>query len=313
VLPYVVHAAVVVAGVLVVLRVPETAPRRRREAGDPAPDPLLRRGDRLLAVTALGPVAVCVYAFPSTLIAGLPLLVALPGNGVLASGVLAGLTLGTGAVVAPYQRRLGSWTAVAAAVVGALGFALTALAATTGATPLLLPAALLLGAGGGWSLAAGLALTGRLAPEIRRGALTGVFYTTAYLGSRRRSSSPPSRRAPAGAAARRRRGARDRARCSAGEPGAIRPALTTLYVVAPRRSACTLPVPGQVHAVTGPWLDILLVAVFILIGGVFAPPSSPWSACARARPGPWPTRAARSARRAAGGRAQPLPRAVQVA
>jgi putative hemolysin len=31
-----------------------------------------------------------------------------------------------------------------------------------------------------------------------------------------------------------------------------------------------LPVTGQVHAVSGPWLDILLVAVFILIGGVFA-------------------------------------------
>ena len=31
-----------------------------------------------------------------------------------------------------------------------------------------------------------------------------------------------------------------------------------------------LPDHGQVHAVSGPWLDILLVAVFILIGGVFA-------------------------------------------
>ena len=182
VLPYVVHAAVVVAGVLAALRVRETAPRRRREVGDPARDPLLREGDRLLAVTALGPVATCVYAFPATLVAGLPVLVPLPGDGVVAAAVLAGLTLGTGAVVAPYQRRLGSWTAVAAAVAGAVGFALAALAAGTGTTALLLPAALLLGAGGGWSLAAGLSLTGRLAPESRRGALTGVFYTTAYLG-----------------------------------------------------------------------------------------------------------------------------------
>ena len=30
------------------------------------------------------------------------------------------------------------------------------------------------------------------------------------------------------------------------------------------------PLDGQVHAVSGPWLDVLLVAVFILIGGVFA-------------------------------------------
>jgi len=182
VLPYVMHAAVVVAGVLVVLHVPETAARRRREVGDPAREPMVPRDDRLLAVTALGPVATCVYAFPATLIGGLPFLVALPGDGVLASGVLAGLTLGTGAVVAPYQRRLGSWTAVAAAVVGAVGLALTALCAATGGTLLLVPAALLLGAGSGWSLAAGLSLTGRLAPDSRRGALTGVFYTTAYLG-----------------------------------------------------------------------------------------------------------------------------------
>jgi MFS family permease len=111
-----------------------------------------------------------------------PFLVTLPGDGVVATGVLGGVTLGTGALVAPYQRRLGSWTAVAGSAAGAVGFALAAVAAGTGVTALLLPAALLLGAGSGWSLAAGLALTGRLAPEGRRGALTGVFYTTAYLG-----------------------------------------------------------------------------------------------------------------------------------
>jgi hypothetical protein len=182
VLPYVVHAVVVGGGVLAVLRVPETAPRRRRAAGDPAQEPLLRRGDRLLAVTALAPVATCVYALPTALVAGVPFLVTLPGDGVVATGVLGGVTLGTGALVAPYQRRLGSWTAVAGSAAGAVGFALAAVAAGTGVTALLLPAALLLGAGSGWSLAAGLALTGRLAPEGRRGALTGVFYTTAYLG-----------------------------------------------------------------------------------------------------------------------------------
>lgn len=182
VLPYVVHAALVALGVVAVLRVPETAPRRRRQVGDPAREPLLRKGDRLLATTALGPVATCVYAFPATIIGGLPLLLALPGDGVVATGVLAGLTLGTGAVVAPLQRRLGSWTAVAAAVCGTAGFALAALSASRDLGLLLVPAALLLGAGSGWSLAGGLALTGRLAPAARRGALTGIFYTTAYLG-----------------------------------------------------------------------------------------------------------------------------------
>lgn len=182
VLPYVVHAVLVVVALVAVLRLRETAPRRRRQVGDPAISPLLRRGDRFLAVTALAPVAACVYAFPATVIAGLPVLVDLPGNGVVATGVLAGLTLGTGAVVAPLQRRLGTWTAVAAATCGTVGFALTALAAATDAALLLVPAGLLLGAGSGWSLASGLALTGRLAPPERRGTLTGVFYTAAYTG-----------------------------------------------------------------------------------------------------------------------------------
>lgn len=181
-LPYVVHAALTVAGVLAVARLPESAPRRRRQVGDPARAPLLRKGDRLLAATALAPVAACVYAFPATVIAGLPVLVDLPGNGVLPTGVLAGLTLGAGAVVAPLQRRLGTWTAVAAATAGTLGFVLAVVAASTDLWPVLIPAGLLLGAGSGWSLAAGLALTGRLAPAERRGALTGIFYTCAYTG-----------------------------------------------------------------------------------------------------------------------------------
>lgn len=182
VLPYVAHAVLCVFAVLAVLPLPESELQRRRVAGDPARAPLVPRGSRLLAVTALAPVAVCVYAFPATIIAGLPVLVQLPGNGVLATGVLAGLTLGAGAVVAPMQRRLGPWTAVAAATCGTAGFALTVLAAATGAVGVLLPASLLLGAGSGWSLASGLALVVRLAPPERRGALTGIFYTCAYTG-----------------------------------------------------------------------------------------------------------------------------------
>jgi MFS family permease len=181
VLPYVLHALLVVACVLPLRGVPETAPARPPRHLRTA-QPLVPGGARLLALTALAPVAVCVYALPSTVAAALPLLVPLPGSGVLAAGVLAGLTLGSGALVAPLQRRLGPWTAVAAAGAGTTGFALTVLSAATGDWPWLLPAAALLGAGGGWSLAAGLSLVVRLAPAARRGALTGVFYTCAYVG-----------------------------------------------------------------------------------------------------------------------------------
>lgn len=181
VLAYVVHAALCALAVVALRGVPETAPRARRVVGE-VRDPLVPPGSRLLAVTALGPVAICVYAFPATIIAGLPQLVELPGSGVLVTGVLAGLTLGTGAVVAPLQRRLGTWTGVAAATTGALGFGGTALAAATGDWGWLVPAGLLLGAGSGWALSSGLALTVRLAPPARRGVLTGIFYTVAYLG-----------------------------------------------------------------------------------------------------------------------------------
>ena len=188
VLPFVVHAALVLLGVIAVARLPETAPRSRRQDSDPKRTPLVQRGDRVLAATGLLPIAVCVYGFPATIIAGLPVLLELPGDGVLATGVLAGLTLGAGAVAAPLQARLGAWTAVASAGAGAVGFAGTVLAVETDAWPVLIPAGMLLGAGSGWALAAGLALTARLAPSERRGTLLGIFYTAPISASPRRSS-----------------------------------------------------------------------------------------------------------------------------
>ena len=56
------------------------------------------------------------------------------------------------------------------------------LGAGSGSPPLLLAAALLLGSGGGLTLAAGLGLTARLAQPERRGALSATFLATAYLG-----------------------------------------------------------------------------------------------------------------------------------
>ena len=71
----------------------------------------------------LAPVAVCVYAFPSSVISAVPLLVDLPYGGVAVTGLLAGVTLGAGTLVAPLQRRLGPWTAVVGTALGAAGFA----------------------------------------------------------------------------------------------------------------------------------------------------------------------------------------------
>jgi predicted MFS family arabinose efflux permease len=185
VLPYLVHVAVVAVGLGLAVRLPETVDLRRPDPGGPAPPPgapLIRPGDGLLVLTVLAPVAVCVYAFPSTIISAVPLLVELPYGGVAVTGVLAGITLGAGTLVAGLQRRFLSWTAVVGGGLGALGFASAAVFATTEATVWLVVAAPLLGAGGGLCLAAGLTLTARLAAPTRLGALTSLFLACAYIG-----------------------------------------------------------------------------------------------------------------------------------
>jgi hypothetical protein len=185
VLSYLVHTVLVGAGLAAAVRLPETVdlvPRRRSGTEATPAAPLVRRGDGLLVLSVLAPVAVCVYAFPSSVISAVPLLVELPYGGVAVTGVLAGVTLGAGTLVAGLQRRLGAWTAVVGTVAGTLGFGCAAAFASTGALPWLVVAAPLLGSGGGLCLAAGLTLTARLAAPGRLGALTSLFLSFAYLG-----------------------------------------------------------------------------------------------------------------------------------
>lgn len=185
VLPYLLHTLLVAVGLTLALGLPETvdrhAVRHARHQEAPAV-PLIRPGDGLLVATVLAPVAICVYAFPSAVISAVPLLVDLPYGGVAVTGVLAGVTLGAGTLVAGLQRPLGRWTAVVGTAVGAAGFATAAAFATTGDIVWLVATAPLLGSGGGLCLAAGLTLTGRLAAPTRRGALTALFLAIAYLG-----------------------------------------------------------------------------------------------------------------------------------
>ena len=135
VLPYLVHTVLVAVGLTLALGLPETVDRHavHRASHEDAPAvPLIRPGDGLLVATVLAPVAVCVYAFPSSVISAVPLLVDLPYGGVAVTGVLAGVTLGAGTLVAGLQRQLGRWTAVVGTALGAAGFATAAAFATTG-------------------------------------------------------------------------------------------------------------------------------------------------------------------------------------
>ena len=180
-LPYLVHLGLIASAFTVCRGLPETLTASLERSS--TKDPLLHRDDRWRFVTVVAPVAVCVYAFPSVVISALPVLVDLPDHGAVAlTGVLAGLTLGASTAAAQLQRRWGAWTPVAAATSGALGYATALVAAQHSAVLLLVPGALLLGAGGGLALASGLAFVAELAVPSRRGALTGVFLATAYLG-----------------------------------------------------------------------------------------------------------------------------------
>jgi hypothetical protein len=184
VLPYLLHTVLATAGLVLATRLPETVELHSRpRVGAVAPAvPMIRPGDGWLVATVLAPVAVCVYAFPATVISAVPLLVDLPDPAVAVLGVLAGITLGAGTLVAGLQRRFGTWTALVGAGLGAGGFAAAAGYAASAALPWLLVAVLMLGSGSGLCLAAGLTLTARLAPVTRRGALTSLFLACAYVG-----------------------------------------------------------------------------------------------------------------------------------
>ncbi len=177
---YLLHVAVVVVGLLVVAPVGETQARRAVGVKAPSGSPL-RPGAAWEALTVVAPLAFCVYAYPASAINAVPLLVGLPSDPVAATGVLAGLTLGAGALVAPLQARLGRLTAVVAAGCGCLGFGLAALGAA-GPALLLLPACLVLGSGHGLALAAGLARLPALARDGRLATVSSGFYAAAYLG-----------------------------------------------------------------------------------------------------------------------------------
>ena len=181
VLPYLMHVALVAVGLTAARNLPETvSPAQEAHS---TRDPLLRRGDGWRFVTVVAPLAVCVYAFPSIVISALPVLINLPhDSAVVLTGGLAGLTLGASTLAAPLQKRLQQRTPVVAATMGAAGYALALIAARHDAIALLVPGAVLLGAGGGLALASGLALVAGLAPVSRRGALTGVFLACAYVG-----------------------------------------------------------------------------------------------------------------------------------
>lgn len=182
VLPYLVHVALMIVGLALLPRVPETLVDRRAGGWLNLGVPSAARWPFALVVL---PVAVGVFTFPSTAVTVLPLLLTptMPQIAVAVTGFVAGVTLLTGVFAQPLGRRLGAVTAGPVGLaVGAVGLGLSLLGVGLAAWPLLIPVALLLGVGYGLCLAAGLTMVGELASARHRGALTGTFYACAYLG-----------------------------------------------------------------------------------------------------------------------------------
>jgi MFS family permease len=185
VLPYLVHVGMMGPALLLLPGVPETlSPARRRRDG-----PVLNLGVPASArwpfVLVVLPVAVGVFTFPSTAVTVLPLLLipALPGIAVAVTGLVAAVTLLTGVLAQSLHRRLpAASSGPIGLATGAAGLVLSLVAAALDAWPILVPVAVLLGAGYGLCLAAGLTMVAQLAAPAERGALTGTFYACAYLG-----------------------------------------------------------------------------------------------------------------------------------
>jgi MFS family permease len=178
-LPYLVHVAVLVVGLAALVVVPETVHERR-------PGRLLHLGlpaeARRPFWAVLAPTAVGVFAFPAVAATLMPLLVVPDGVGVAYAGLIGGVALAASAVAARVGRRAERGAGPLGMALGAVGHGLGVAAIVAQSEPLLLPSAVLLGAGGGLCLTAGLTLTARLAPPHTRGAMNSAFYAFAYIG-----------------------------------------------------------------------------------------------------------------------------------
>lgn len=180
--PYVVHLALVAAGLAVIGTVPETVTRRRRRITPNLGVPAGASSEfwRVLVPTALG-----VFGFPSLVFGLFPVLLrpAMAELAVFVTGVVFVVSMG---LIVPAQLWVGRVGAYRAApwglVLGTTGTLLGLLSFATGWWGVLFPASVAMGTASGICMTSGLRFVEVLADPAQRGALTGSFYAAAYAG-----------------------------------------------------------------------------------------------------------------------------------
>jgi hypothetical protein len=180
--PYVVHLALVVAGLVVIFTVPETVGRSH---GRIVPNLGIPEGAgsefwRVVVPTALG-----VFGFPSLAFGLFPVLLrpVMTGVAVFVTGLVFVLSMGLIIPAQAWVGRVGAYRAAPVGLVlGTVGTALGMLAFATGWWGVIFPASICMGTASGICMTSGLRFVEVLADPRQRGALTGAFYAAAYAG-----------------------------------------------------------------------------------------------------------------------------------
>lgn len=185
VVPYLAHLVVVTIAAVLVWTAPETVTPTATSLRERI---LVRSAATPRFYGVVAPLAPWVFTAASISITVGPALVTKHTGSVEVAfaGLVAGVTLGTGVLVQPLARRLDAdddvrtmTIGLGAAVAGCLVETATAI---TAQPALALVAALLLGAGYGFCLVAGLLETQRIADPHELAALTAVYYALTYIG-----------------------------------------------------------------------------------------------------------------------------------
>jgi hypothetical protein len=180
--PYVVHIALVVAGLVALTTVPETVERTHHRIAPNLGIPVGAAGEfwRVVVPTALG-----VFGLPSLAFGLFPVLLrpAMSDLAVLVTGVVFVLSMGLIIPAQLWVSRVGAYRAAPTGLVlGTIGTALGLLSFATGWWGVLFPASVAMGTASGVCMTSGLRFVEVLADPRQRGALTGAFYAAAYAG-----------------------------------------------------------------------------------------------------------------------------------